>query len=144
MTNPTTSGDILAWLDTAIRRRENTARAVGWDSIRSSDYGWGTKYLTLRRPDQSTNTPALEVGLADHIALNDPAAVLRRCAADRKLIAAHGPWTDEERTLIGVPASDQSCKGWGFNNQEEPMVADYRHCPVLLALAEGYGWTAGA
>jgi hypothetical protein len=70
-----------------------------------------------------------------------PESVLRRCAADRRLLVAHGPWTDEERVLIGEPASDRSCKGCGFNNQEEPMVADYRDCPVLLALAEGYGWT---
>ncbi len=124
MTDPTThSGDLLTWLDTAIRRRENTARAVGWASIRSSDYGPGTKYLTLRRPGQSTNTPALEANLADHIALHDPASVLRRCAADRKLL----------ESLKSVIEGD-------YIDDGEPVLAEH----VLSILAEGYGWTADA
>lgn len=69
----------------------------------------------------------------NHITLNDPRSVLRRCAADRKLIELHGP----------VDEHDLGCKGCGFSNQEESMVDDYEDCPVLRALAEGYGWTEG-
>ena len=68
-----------------------------------------------------------------HIALNDPASVLRRCAADRKLIAEHGPFS----------ATDLSCKGCGLDSHEEMVTGYYEDCPVLCALAEGYGWTEG-
>lgn len=125
--------DILAFLDAAITAREEAARAVGFDTIETGDYLWGAKYLILRRGDESKAAPEMDAGLADHIALNAPASVLRRCAADRKLIAEHGP----------VGHWDLGCKGCGFNNQEESMVDHYQDCPVLRALAEGYGWTEG-
>lgn len=159
MTQPSAQGgDLLAWLDRAIDERERMAQESVEQAtvhLAGAEASFVSVWRVVERPATGTFVatcdqwdrvaevvPTYSGAHADHIAANDPAAVLRRCAADRKLIGMHGTWTDEERTLIGEPASDQSCKGCGFNNQEEPMVADYRHCPVLLALAEGYGWTA--
>lgn len=126
--------NILAWMDAAIAAREIAARAATgglWEETGIGDYGW-----TVSAPSGAiVDTDDSDQGLADarHIAANDPESVLRRCAADRKLISQHGPCSD----------TDRGCKGCGFDNQEESMVDDYNSCPVLLALAEGYGWTGG-
>lgn len=133
-------GDILAWLDDAISRREKTARAVGWDTVESGEYLWDTKYLILRHGDESLVTTELDPNLAEHVALNDPASVLRRCAADRKLLKLHNvPAVVDPDS--GARPDDRSCVGCGFNNQEEPMVDDVNDCPTLHAVAEGYGRT---
>ncbi|MFJ9988601.1 DUF6221 family protein [Streptomyces globisporus] len=124
--------DILAWLERAIATREKTAL--------SADQGtWTATHEGYEEWDASVGTSTggavanCNIEDADHIALNDPESVLRRCTADRKLIAEHGPCSDQ----------DLGCKGCGFNNQEESMVDHYEECPVLCALAEGYGWTEG-
>ncbi|MEV2259124.1 DUF6221 family protein [Streptomyces anulatus] len=126
--------DILAYLDSAITAREEAAYAAPrspW-SVRVDDD-------EIVAPDGITVAEAFALSgqqtraILDLIALHQPASVLRRCAADRKLIAEHGPCSDQ----------DLGCKGCGFNNQEESMVDHYEDCPVLCALAEGYGWTEG-
>ncbi|WP_331760701.1 hypothetical protein OH810_31675 (plasmid) [Streptomyces albidoflavus] len=103
--------DLLAWLDAAITRAESEAGYSEGEFI-FFDVGDGQ--------------------IADHYQhAGSPESVLRRCAADRKLLAEHGPRS----------ATDLSCKGCGFNNQGESMVDHYGDCPVLHNLAEGYGWT---
>lgn len=126
--------DILAYLDRAITSRERTATEA------AAEYGtkwyYDDGFVLARREDDMVATGSqdfLERKPGEHIALHDPASVLRRCAADRKLIELHGP----------LGHWDLGCKGCGFNNQEESMVDHYQDCPVLRALAEGYGWTEG-
>lgn len=63
--------------------------------------------------------------MAEHVVRHDPAAVLRRCAADRKILEVHEP--------IGG-----AC---GFDREDGYYVEDINDCPTLLALAEGYGLT---
>jgi len=143
-------GDLLAWLETAITEREDAARLATQGVWRTHDThldlgGHTATVLVGERNDTEllawlptmSHAPWDEArnawNNAEHIAANDPASVLRRCAADRKLIADHGPWS----------ATDRSCKGCGFDNHEEPMVTDYSDCPVLNGIAEGYGWTEG-
>jgi hypothetical protein len=71
---------------------------------------------------------------AEHIALHDPAAVLRRCAADRKILARHQLDPD----VYWEPA----CKGCGtYGDQGMPYTDNLNECPELLDLAEGYGIT---
>lgn len=71
------------------------------------------------------------------IAQADPTAVLRRCAADRKILEHHTPVGN------GYP-SHYACEGCGYDDGgdlsdwETPHIND---CPTLLALAEGYGLT---
>ncbi|MFJ5886858.1 DUF6221 family protein [Streptomyces californicus] len=148
-TTPARAEDVLAFLDHAIAAREEAARSSVEQAIvhlagadPSSVGIWhvvdrpvtGTFVATSDQWDRVAEVvPTYGGAHADHIALNDPASVLRRCAADRKLIKLHGP----------VGHWDLGCKGCGFNNQEESMVDHYEDCPVLCTLAEGYGWTGG-
>ncbi|WP_435606668.1 DUF6221 family protein [Streptomyces ardesiacus] len=131
------TADLLAWLETAISEREAAARAVGYDEIETVDYLWGTKHLLLRRGDESKASTELDADLANHIALHDPASVLRRCAADRKLLDLHRP----QQTGAGFP-DVQECR----TCSSDSLGDGYQYlmpapCPSLLALAEGYGWT---
>ncbi|MFJ1900437.1 DUF6221 family protein [Streptomyces sp. NPDC088115] len=136
----TTQGeDVLAYLDRAITAREEAARAVGFDTIEAGDYLWGAKYLILRRDDESKAAPEMDASLADHIALNDPSSVLRRCAADRKLIELHRP----QQTGGGFPDVQEcrTCSADSLGNGYQYLMP--APCPSLRALAEGYGRTEG-
>ncbi|MFF1574728.1 DUF6221 family protein [Leifsonia sp. NPDC058292] len=125
-------GDLLAWLYGAITAREEAARCVGWGSITATDYLWGTKHLTLHRAGESKNTTEMDSDLADHIVANDPESVLRRCAADRKLLELHG-------------GRGHSCPAYDYDGDLDEFARFYNHevCPVVQHLADGYGWTAG-
>lgn len=61
-----------------------------------------------------------------------PAQVLRRCAADRKILAEHAPAVDswDPYACTGCGSDDY---GWNVDHTND--------CPTLLALAEGYGLT---
>jgi hypothetical protein len=131
--------DILAYLDSAISSREAVARAAQaegdtrdgrWyddqDEEVIDDSAWRIAY---------TVSPAFRT----HIALNDPASVLRRCAADRKLIELHRP----QQTGAGFPDIQEcrTCSADSLGDGYQYLVP--APCPSLLALAEGYGWTEG-
>jgi hypothetical protein len=70
---------------------------------------------------------------ADHIALHNPAAVLRRCAADRKILDIHAP--------AGGNWEPYACLGCGDDSEYGALVEHTNDCETLLALAEGYGLT---
>lgn len=132
--------DILAWLETVITAREEAARAVGWDTIETVDYLWSTKHLLLKRADESLATTELDADLAAHIALNDPESVLRRCAADRKLLKLHRP------VVLRAGGGARHFETTTVCTSCEPprqFPETARPCPSLLAIAEGYGWTGG-
>ena len=131
--------DILAWLDSAITRRESAASVASpgpWVQGGIGDYGW-----TVRTGIRSVETEDSEIGQADarHIALNSPSAVLRRCAADRKLLELHRPQQDGS----GFPDSVQcrTCSEDSLGDGYQYLV--YAPCLTIVALAEGYGWTGG-
>lgn len=84
---------------------------------------------------------------ADHVALNDPQSVLRRCAADRKLVALHAVVPDHGRFTEGecppdcdgehtTPPVCFSCRTYAGDPVQAP-------CATLRVVAEGYGWTEG-
>ncbi|MGW4270779.1 DUF6221 family protein [Streptomyces seoulensis] len=142
--------DVLAWLETAIGAREEAAQkaaalcgchppAGGW-SFRDGDAPSDGRILVVEDPHPKTkrrisrrwNSTYEGLFMAQHIALHDPASVLRRCAADRKLLALHGD------RCHSCPAKDAS----GY--LDEWTQYDYGDtCPVVRLLAEGYGWTEG-
>ncbi|MFE1515803.1 DUF6221 family protein [[Kitasatospora] papulosa] len=133
--------DILAYLDAAVTAREKTACAAA-DAVGGGRWNGADREVVVDLPGGDTIADGVTYGdmhesmkqqASDHIALNDPASVLRRCAADRKLIAEHGPFSD----------TDLSCKGGGLDSHEEMVTGYYEDCPVLCALAEGYGRTEG-
>jgi hypothetical protein len=105
---------ILAWLKQAISEREDVARAA--EATNPSPW-------TAGRAEDTSVT---------HIASNDPASVLRRCAADRKLLELHG-------------SRGHSCPAYDYDGDLDEYARFYDHevCPVVKHLADSYGWTAG-
>lgn len=69
----------------------------------------------------------------DHIARHDPTAVLRRCAADRKILKEHAP--------AGGSYEPYACQGCGSDSEWGALVEHTNDCPTLQALGEGYGLT---
>lgn len=155
------SNDIRAWLDAAIARRERHARLAAVSRAGSSNGGrWEQRrdehhsgYMVRRpalRPGATTppltdavqERVALVLGEseAEHIVANNPESVLRRCAADRKLINLH----DLPGNVFpdsGYMGDNRWCVGCGYDSDGEPRTPDISDCPTLNALAEGYGWT---
>lgn len=69
-------------------------------------------------------------GVRRHIARHDPAAVLRRIAADRQILELH--------------AQAHECSSWDevagdFNTCQ--WVNEWETCSTVRLLAEGWGWT---
>lgn len=146
--------DILAWLDGAISEREQIAfnalnheRGATWEANGSTvqvvsglaTFGDVFKETVVFNEGSPTEEQA------EHIALNDPASVLRRCAADRKLLELHQAVPDHGRYSEALCPPD--CAG----EHSGPLVCvscrDYvgdpvdAPCPTAVAIAEGYGWT---
>ena len=93
---------ILVWLDDAIRERERTARnteSEGGQSWREDPFVYGVRDQANVMVVRSREDRAASIV---HIALNDPASVLRRCAADRKLLELHA------RNMHNCPAKDET------------------------------------
>jgi hypothetical protein len=74
---------------------------------------------------------ATEEHALDHLV--DPAAVLRRCAADRKILTIHKPAGDDWEPY--------GCTGCGIDSEYGFDVTHTNDCETLQALAEGYGLT---
>ena len=139
--------DILVFLDAAITARETTARSACHESSgqwTANDYGHSYSVKDDNDDVVVYNEGAPSMPQADHIALNDPASVLRRCAADRKLLASHQPTEgigfdpdDDTPGTYGEIAS--ACSSCGTVDEYAVRFP----CHVVRLLAEGYGWTEG-
>lgn len=129
-------GDILAWLDAAITRVEKTAQATTerqpydeWDAVGAGTESESRRSLWRVIGIATMNPTPAAYDLAQHIALHDPESVLRRCAADRKLLELHRPMDHEGEMAVFCSECDVS--------------GDYPYfpCQTLRILAEGYGWS---
>lgn len=136
---------ILVYLDRAIGAREDTARAAV-EAVGGADWDGLAREVSVAVPGGDTVADGVMYGdlyepmkqpASDHIALNDPASVLRRCAADRKLIDLHQPDGGD----CPVCAWPESCEEDSEGNSEWYRSAFDAPCATLRALAEGYGWT---
>ncbi|HZX38204.1 MAG TPA: DUF6221 family protein [Streptomyces sp.] len=136
--------DLHGWIIEKITAAENTVRAAEKEHGRD----WTTRWV--QRGDYFEVTDDLGLLVADQvqpstaglIAANDPQAILRRCAADRKLLTLHGPrgtdWNSSERERC----DPYVCEGCGQEGICQDWVTEHANdCPVLLAVAEGYGLT---
>lgn len=127
--------DLHGWITQQIDKIESVARDATegpWYADHPEPRHWGDdpeSALIVRGKilcilDNQYNGP-LNV---DHIVLHDPTTVLRRCAADRKILEVH--------SSIGG-----ACDGCGFDREDGYFIEQVNDCPTLLALAEGYGLT---
>jgi len=108
---------ILAWLDSAITAAEQNASR------------WHDTECTVHGTSLIDATVLHSATLCD---CGGPESVLRRCAADRKLLNLH------VGKMHSCPATDET----GY--LDEWTQFDHSEvCPVVEHLAEGYGWTAG-
>lgn len=116
------------WIEGEIRRRETAARAPVEESL----WEYDEELLAVREAKGGRAVAHVFTGpVGDHIMLNDPDAVLRRCAADRKILAMH------------EYAQLRSKHGPGFYcdpcHVDDGVIEGGGNCPTILALAEAYG-----
>jgi hypothetical protein len=104
--------DILAFLDCVLAEQERSLTPL---------VGLGTC------PDWGHCRPEC----THQFGINDAEAKLRRCASERKLLELHG-------------GRGHSCPAYDYDGDldEHAQFYDHEACPVVLHLAEGYGWTA--
>jgi hypothetical protein len=133
MTNHRQGEGILAFLDREIAAQETAAR--------EADQGhWSVSNNGYEEWDAGVGSSSNDGGVianccieeARHIALHDPESVLRRCAADRKVIDLHA-------------GRAHACPAFDHDGDLDGIARFYDHevCPVMQNLAEGYGWTEG-
>lgn len=121
---------VLAWLNDAIRDRERAAlftESEGGQSWREDPFVYGVRDQKNVMVARSQEGRAASI---THIALHDPASVLRRCAADRKILHLHG-------------GRGHSCSAIDSDGDLDEHARFYDHevCDTIRVLAEGYGWT---
>lgn len=131
--------DILAWLNDVISSREaaarDAARAYGPVWVRPID----TDMVRVSSGDRIW-FQCLSEEIAEHVVYNSPEVVLRRCAADRKILELHGPVILRGGGGAKYFDTTRVCRSC------EPPQQFPEHafpCDTLRALAEGYGWTGG-
>jgi hypothetical protein len=145
--------DILAWTDRAISVREAAATAAAFPYGRhwvqgfpekhkdpEMRYAWDADMVHLSEDDPHIAYQCLSDEIAALTVLNDPASVLRRCAADRKLLKLHrldGGWS----CVVCAAEEREEEDTEGQIERSRPAI-DFP-CPTLRAVAEGYGWTGG-
>lgn len=123
---------LLAWLKDAILDRERTAgnaAAEAGATWREDPFLYGVRDQKNALVAKSRENRAASIV---HIAAVDPESVLRRCAADRKLLELHA-------------AKLHSCPAPGHTGDLDEWIhfGWNTTCPVVEMLAEGYGWTGG-
>lgn len=137
--------DLHGWITQQIEHAEKIAREAGGKAWHwEHDYGDMCNDPTCPYGELATDdTVLMQVhGLdvtepwqgAARIAFNDPATVLRRCTADRKILERHrlnpnACWADAAM-----------CEGCGTEGEMGyARTENLNDCPELLDLAEGYG-----
>jgi hypothetical protein len=128
----------VAYLTAELARVEETARAASghqpydeWEALGIDGDGdiarsiWEVPMIVRRW----SNTPAARP-IMEHIALHDPAAVLRRVAADREQLAEHA-----DKSGACAVCVDRAHSGPGR------WALIVYPCRTVLLLAQAWGWT---
>ncbi|MGW2371735.1 DUF6221 family protein [Kitasatospora sp. NPDC001683] len=132
------SGDLVDWLRAELDRVEQTAQAAAAPDGPTWTHNPGDHWLISGESGHplvyDEGTPTGEQ--ARHIALWDPAKVLRRVATDRQIIDEHqsipGAGLDGTRCV----AMDACTSCGTYDEYGVPWP-----CRTIRSLAEGYGWT---
>jgi hypothetical protein len=130
--------DLHGWIGQQIDKAEAVARATTpgpWITHDHDDQVGMLEVRTVHEADIMIGYVA-DVATADarHIVRHGPASVLRRCAADRKILAEHAAQQDGS----GFPDSRQ-CRTCSTSGGDGYQYLVLYPCPTVLALAEGYG-----
>jgi hypothetical protein len=125
--------DLHAWITQQVDTVEAAARAP-----RHPSPHWEYDHMCGEIRDEANAGTVAFVGKDDpagtHIALHDPAAVLRRCEGDRRILARHR--IDPNVTY------EPACEGCGtYGDMELSNVDNLNDCPELLDLAHAHGIT---
>jgi hypothetical protein len=148
--------DLRGWITQQITAVEDTARkaaalcgchppAPSW-SFRDGDEPTDGRILVVDEPhpglkrkiNRRWNGSYEGLFMAEHIVRHDPAAVLRRCAADRKILDRHNVDLSSADDRLYATA----CHGCGtYGDCDDPVTDNINDCPELLDLADGYGIT---
>ena len=132
--------DLHGWITQQIDRVEEIARAVEdhsapWDGQWVADGNDAARTYNRHVLFYGHNYP-LKPGLVAHVVEHDPANVLRRCAADRKILTRHT--LDPDATWYEAAM----CKGCGgYGDQEFAYTENLNDCPELLDLGYAHGLT---
>ncbi|WP_237313899.1 DUF6221 family protein [Streptomyces sp. AMCC400023] len=142
--------DLHGWITQQIDDREQLAALISpggyapdeWRIEPSRSGRWveivAYSRTNIEPPEAASREQAValtQTGRNEHllIAMHDPASVLRRCAADRKILEHHAP--------AGTECDPYACNGCGVDSEYGHEVDHTNDCPTLQALAEGYGLT---
>jgi nucleotide-binding universal stress UspA family protein len=135
--------DLHTWItqqvdaaEVAARKAADCATARRWEVVGS---------LIVAVPDENTAGPDIIESTFHtyddalvHAALHDPAAALRRCEADRRILARHNVDPDEASHHLFATA----CRGCGTHGDcDDPEIDNINDCPELLDLAHAHGIT---
>ncbi|MFF4834072.1 DUF6221 family protein [Streptomyces sp. NPDC001315] len=146
--------DLHGWITQQIDATETTARkaaalcgchppAPSW-SFRDGDEPTDGRILIVNDPHPTLkrkigrrwNSSYEGLFMAEHIVRHDPDAVLRRCEADRRILARHT--LDPDAIWYEAPM----CKGCGtYGYDDTPNVDNLNDCPELLDLGHAHGLT---
>lgn len=131
---------MAVWLRETLDAAERVAEAAARETTSADwEYQHHDNRLVATIPPRFTvaDVDYLDPAPGKFMADNDPAAVLRRIAADRKTLAEHkltGADFDGTRMCLACGGYNMN-SGWG--------AVGYRTvwpCPTIRNLAEGYGW----
>lgn len=140
--------DLHGWITQQVDRVEATARAA-------TPGLWAAKTVIYGKPEDGYGPPSdweIHAGRTEvvshlmhegggiqhwpdalHIAAHHPTAVLRRCEADRRILADH--------CLVdtGYSLACEGCGTWGIC--QDWVTDNINDCPMLLAIAHAHGLT---
>ena len=140
----TDTDGMVAWLRKAMDAAQQLAEAAANETTSADwEYQDHDNRLVATSPPRFTvaDVDFLDPAPGKFMAANDPAAVLRRIAADRKILELHPSTTQIINPGYGKHVADfgcVTCHDW------DGVTEGYGYCPTVRALAEGYGWTEGA
>lgn len=134
----TVEGDLAARLLAAIDETEPLALHAHGDTwtvgstfaVKSTD---GEEVIAEGEPGSGGGV--IDIPTTAHIIHNDPQRVLRRCAADRKILAEH-PQVDADH-VGDQPTGCATC----HNDPDCGITIGKGNCTTILLLADGYGVT---
>ncbi|MFD8545670.1 DUF6221 family protein [Streptomyces sp. NPDC059649] len=126
------------WIKQQIAQVEGVLRNLDKEHGRGWVARWDARTDSFRIVDGSGRLVAenMQPVSASFIALSSPAAARRRCAADRKILAAH-PHT----TVVINPSYGPATAGFGCEtcHDWDGVTEGRGNCDTILALAEAHG-----